>query len=325
MTVAVEQTTPAPVAGQSRSNRPAGWHLRAGALVVDVFPAIAVVATMTVVALTMAQHPGWWWACWSVAGAAILLAGANRVLLPAVSGWSLGRALFGIAVVRPDGATVGPGRLLLREVAHLLDTLTVFVGWLWPLWDARRRTFADLLLGTQTRLVEPDRRPRRIRRLTAIVWSATALLCVAGAAVSLVGSYLPGRESDRTRVQIGAQGPKIVSRMLSYDPKTLHDDFARAQSLTTDNYRDKLVEQQDAVQQGHPVVNEYLVTNSAVLSAQPNRATMLLFLQGHRGGGEQNRYITASVRVTFVQGAHGRWLVDDLAVVTKPTPPQGEK
>jgi Mce-associated membrane protein len=79
------------------------------------------------------------------------------------------------------------------------------------------------------------------------------------------------------------------------------------------------------VQKGHPGVNEYWVTDSTVLSATPNRATMLLFMQGHRGGGDQQRFITATVQVSFVEGNNGNWLVDDLSVVTKPKPAQGKK
>lgn len=326
MTVAVEATTTAPVAEEPSMNEPAGWHLRVGAFVIDVLPAVAVVATMALVALTMPQRSTGWWVCMLVSGSVILLAGANRVLVPTVGKWSLGRALLGIAVVRADGTAVGPGRLLLRDLAHVLDTVTVFVGWLWPLWDARRRTFADLLLRTEVHRTEPDRRPRHIRRLAAIVWAGAALLCVVGAASTFVVTYRPDRESDQTRAEIEAQGPKIVTSMLSYEPKTLHEDFARAQSLTTDRYRRELAEQQETVQKGHPVVNEYWVTNKAVLSAQPRRATMLLFLQGHRGGAaEAERYITATVRVAFVRDANAGWLVDDLAVVTKPKPPKAEK
>ncbi|KAA8967493.1 RDD family protein [Mycobacterium sp.] len=325
MTATVEQTPGTPLVDTPPPGGPAGWWVRTAAWIVDVLPAAAVAATMVLVAATMNQHPTWRWVCLSVAGAAILLAGANRVLLPTVTGWTLGKALCGTAVVRPDGAAVGPGRLLLRELAHLLDTVAVFLGWLWPLWDRRRRTFADLLLGTEEHRIEPDRRPRRIRRPVAAVWSIATLLCVAGAAVSVAVIYLPQRASDRTRAEIATQGPTIVTQMLSYDPKTLHDDFTRALALTTEKYRHQLAEQQEAVQKRHPVVNEYWVTNSAVLSAEPHRAAMLLFLQGHRGGGNENRFITATVRVSFDKGADGRWLVDDLAVVTKPKPAKGEK
>jgi Mce-associated membrane protein len=325
VTVTVEQTPSAPVVENSLSGGPAGWSGRAVALIVDVLPASTVAATMVLVASTMNQHPTWRWVCLSVAGAAILLGGVNRVLLPTVTGWSLGRALSGSAVVRPDGSAVGPGRLLLRDLAHLLDTVAVFVGWLWPLWDGRRRTFADLLLGTEVHRVEADRRSRHIRPLVAVVWSTGALLCLAGAAASVAVIYQPERAADQTRAEIATQGPKIVTQMLSYDPKTLHDDFTRALGLTTDKYRRQLAEQQQAVQKRQPVVNEYWVTNSAVLSAKPNRAAMLLFLQGHRGGGSDNRFITATVRVSFDKAANGRWLVDDLAVVTKPKPVKADK
>jgi Mce-associated membrane protein len=66
---------------------------------------------------------------------------------------------------------------------------------------------------------------------------------------------------------------------------------------------------------------------------------MLLFMQGHRGGGGDERFITATIRVSLVKGTDGRWLVDNLDVVTKPkpapakeptppkgsTPPKGQK
>ncbi|MGB9305378.1 MAG: RDD family protein, partial [Mycobacterium sp.] len=47
-------------------------------------------------------------------------------------------------------------------------------------------------------------------------------------------------------------------------------------------------------------------------------ATMLMFLQGERGAAPDQRYLTASVRVTFVKPGASGWRVDDLAVVTKP-------
>jgi Mce-associated membrane protein len=245
---------------------------------------------------------------------------ANRAVLPATLGWSLGRALLGIEVVHRDGAAVGLGRLMLRELAHLLDTFSVFVGWLWPLWDSRRRTFADLLLRTEVRCVADDRRPADIRRHAATAAGVAVLLCVAGAAVSIFAIYLPDRASDQTHGAVNTQGPKIVTEMLTYDPKSLQQDFEHARSLTTDKYRPELVKQQESVLKGHPAVNEYWVTNSTVLSATRDSATMLLFMQGHRGGGDEQRFITATVRVSFVKGKGGQWLVDNLDVVTKPKP-----
>lgn len=325
MTVVVDETETTPAVAEPAPNELASWHIRAAALIVDVVPGLAVVTTMALVWLAVPLRSVWWWVSMSVLAAAALLTMINRVVSPAVSGWSLGRALMGIAVVLPDGTTPGVGRLLCRDLAHLLDTVSVFVGWLWPLWDSRRRTFADLLAGTEVRRVEPDRRPRGIGRMAAIIVSIAALLCVAGAGSGVVAVYLPDRASDRTRDEISAQGPKIVTEMLTYDPKSLKQQFAQAQSLTTDRYRPQLVKQQETVQKGHPVVNEYWFTDSAVLSAARNKATMLVFLQGHRGGANEQRFITATVRVSFVKAAGSRWLVDDLTVLTRPKPAKGEK
>jgi Mce-associated membrane protein len=325
VTAVVEETDTTPAVEEAAPNNLARWHIRAAAFVVDVLPGVAVVATMASVSLAVPLRSTWWWLCVAVLATVILLTLINRMVWPANRGWSLGRALMGITVVRPDGGSAGVGRLLLRDLAHLLDTISVFVGWLWPLWDPRRRTFADLLLRTEVRRVEPDQRPANARRLTAIVVATAAVLCVGGGAMSFAVIFLPDRGADQTRAALQEQGPKIVSEMLTYDPKSLHEDFARAQSLTTEKYRAQLAAQQEVVQKGHPVLNEYWVTNSAVLSATPDRATMLLFMQGHRGGENQERFITATVKVSFVKGAGTRWLVDDLTVVTKPKPAKGEK
>jgi Mce-associated membrane protein len=325
VTVLVEETEAAPVVDDATPDDLAPWHIRAAALAVDVLPGVAVVATMALVWLAVPPRSTWWWVSISVLVGVTLLTMVNRAVLPAITGWSLGRALVGIAVVRRDGSAVGVGRLMSRELVHLLDTISVFVGWIWPLWDPRRRTFADLLLRTEVRCVKPDRRPADIRRRSAIVVSIAVLLCLAGGAVSVMAIFLPDRASGQTRAAVAAQGPKIVTEMLTYDPKSLRDDFARARSLTSDKYRPELVKQQESVQKGHPVVNEYWVTDSTVLSATPDRATMLLFMQGHRGGGGEDRFITATVQVAFVKAKDGRWLVDDLNVVTKPKPAKGKK
>ena len=62
-----------------------------------------------------------------------------------------------------------------RDLAHLLDTVALFVGWLWPLWDRRHRTFADLLVRTEVHHVE---RPQRdMRRPDGVVLIVATVLC----------------------------------------------------------------------------------------------------------------------------------------------------
>jgi len=241
----------------------------------------------------------------------------NRLLLPTITGWSLGRALFGIAVRTRDGAPVGVLRLAGRDLAHLLDTAALFIGWLWPLWDRRHRTFADLLLRTEVHNVE---RPQRdVRRLTAIVLVVATLMCALAVGLSYWMVYRPERAVDTARQQIAEQGPKIVEQLLSYDKESLQQDFSHAQSLTTDGYRDQLIAQQQVVQQAGATSNEYFAVSSAVLSASANQAAMLVAMQGQRGTDPKDlKFITATLRVDFEKSGDGQWKVANLIVLKRP-------
>ena len=103
----VEETEAAPVVDEATPNDLARWHIRAAAFAVDVMPGVAVVATMALVWLAVPPQQSWWWASISVLAGAALVTMANRVVLPAILGWSLGRALLGITLVQQDGAAVG--------------------------------------------------------------------------------------------------------------------------------------------------------------------------------------------------------------------------
>jgi uncharacterized RDD family membrane protein YckC len=64
------------------------------------------------------------------------------------TGQSLGKSVVGTRLVRArDGAPVGFGTALGRQFAHVFDGVLA-VGYLRPLWDARRQTFADSMCDT---------------------------------------------------------------------------------------------------------------------------------------------------------------------------------
>nr|WP_318276373.1 RDD family protein [Mycobacterium eburneum] len=300
----------------------ARWPARAGAFVVDVLPATGVVASAALAALTLPPYGLWWWICVSVGGVAMLAIPVNRVILPSVTGWSLGRAAFGVQVVRRGGDPAGPVRLAVRDLAHLLDTLALLLGWFWPLWDPPHRTFADMLLGTEARAVRCPAPPRTVQRRVMALVSAAAVLCAGLGALSFFVVYQRDRANDQARTQLSEQGPRIVAELLTYDTKTLTEDFAHAQSLTTDNYRGQLIEVQQTVQKG-AVPHAYWIPDSAVLAVAPRHGTMLMFLRGQAGDPPQIRPITATLRVQFAKPAD-RWLVDDLTFVPPPQP-QGHR
>ncbi|WP_435405440.1 RDD family protein [Mycolicibacterium komossense] len=305
--------------------QPASWSARVAAFVVDVLVGLGVVTAFVLVAWSTAQRDWLWWLCVSAAAVVLLSIAVNRLLLPGVTGWSLGRALTGTAVVRRDGSPVGPWRLLVRDIAHLLDTLALFVGWLWPLWDRRGRTFADLLVRTEVR--RRDDAPARAGRFALIAVCAAAVLAVAAAVLGYTVVYRNDFRAAAAREQIAVAGPKIVESILSYDPATLQADFDRAQSLVTDGYRPQLVAQQQSITAGTkkaPIVaNDYWVTNSAVLSSTEHDATMLILMQGQRGVAPDMRTITATVKVNFQKSGDGQWQVAALTVLAKPKPGGG--
>jgi Mce-associated membrane protein len=300
--------------------RYASWPARAGAIALDVLPGVAVITTMALLAVTTTRGHWLWWVFTGIAAAALLAILVNRLVLPSAVGWTVGRAVAGIRVTTASGESVGGMWLLGRELAHLLDTAALFVGWLWPLGDSRHRTFADLLAHTEVRVVDGAEAPRRdVRRIASCVLIAAAVSCAAGAGVGYLEVYRQDRALEQARSEIAEQGPRIVEQLLSYGAKSVVDDFAKAQTLVTDGYRPQLVQQQQAVQKSGITDNEYWAVSSAVLSSTTDRAAVLLALQGQRGSDPNTlKFITATVRADFEKSRDGRWQVAVLTVLKKP-------
>jgi Mce-associated membrane protein len=297
----------------------ASWGRRLSAIALDYLPGVAVLATLALVGAT--APIGWlWWCVCAAAGLVVFAMFANRIVLPTVKGFSLGRAVAGIRVVRADGEEPGVVRLLLRELAHLLDTGAVFIGWLWPLWDKNNRTFADLLARTEVRVVDPPE--YNVRKLAAEVLIGAMVLSAAAAGLGYAVVYRHERAVDQARAQIAEQGPRIVEQMLSYSKDTVQADFARAQGLATDAYRPQLIQQQQAVEKAGLVPNQYYAVSSAVLApVELNHAAMLIALQGQRGANANDlKFITATVRVDFERSGD-EWRVSNLQVLKKPLLP----
>ena len=130
MTAVLDEANTESVTEQVEPDPVASWLSRVGAFAVDVLFGLGVFATLALVWFT-AQSYGWqFWLSGATGVLVLLVIVVNRWLAPALTGWSLGRALFGIAVTRRDGGRPGPWRLQARDVAHVLDTAALFVGWL---------------------------------------------------------------------------------------------------------------------------------------------------------------------------------------------------
>ncbi|MFI2752802.1 RDD family protein [Cellulomonas sp. P22] len=161
-------TSPLPVAPPTPAPLPYGdvaapapyapWISRVGSRLLDILLYLPLAIIAEVVAATMSE-PG------ATTGTAVLTpAGAlvivvlilldlalwvwNIGLLGGRTGSTLGKRALGTRLVLTStGQPVGVGMALLRDLLHVLDNF-LFLGYLWPLWDARRQTFADKIVSS---------------------------------------------------------------------------------------------------------------------------------------------------------------------------------
>jgi uncharacterized RDD family membrane protein YckC len=81
--------------------------------------------------------------------AALVLGLWNQVFRQGKTGQTIGKQIVGITLIREqDGQPVGPLMAFLRSLAHIVDAIPCYIGFLWPLWDAKNQTFADKICST---------------------------------------------------------------------------------------------------------------------------------------------------------------------------------
>ncbi|HXT43957.1 MAG TPA: RDD family protein [Pseudonocardiaceae bacterium] len=124
----------------------AGFGTRALSFVIDC---VAPVIALTLLLLIDAVTAGTAWRLLIDAMAYLGLLGFgiwNCGYLQGATGCSLGRRMTGTKLVSIEtGQPVGFGRALTRQVCHVLD---LGIGYLRPLWNSKRQTFADKIVGT---------------------------------------------------------------------------------------------------------------------------------------------------------------------------------
>jgi uncharacterized RDD family membrane protein YckC len=64
-------------------------------------------------------------------------------------GYTPGKAVLGLKVVRKNGGKLSFGRSLLRFFAYWISMLPLFLGFFWVLWDSKRQGWHDKIAGTQ--------------------------------------------------------------------------------------------------------------------------------------------------------------------------------
>jgi uncharacterized RDD family membrane protein YckC len=81
----------------------------------------------------------------------------NTIIRQGRTGYSFGKAAVGIRLLKEStGQPMGAGLCFVRQLAHYVDSLVCYLGWLWPLWDAKKQTLADKIMGTVVVVQSPD-------------------------------------------------------------------------------------------------------------------------------------------------------------------------
>ena len=119
----------------------ASWGVRVGASLIDALPGAVLsgigraTGTTAIVLICSLLSLGW--------------AVYNRWYLAGTTGQSIGKKALKLRLVSAStGQPIGPLMAFVRDLAHLVDAIICFVGYLFPLWDAKRQTLADKIVGT---------------------------------------------------------------------------------------------------------------------------------------------------------------------------------
>jgi uncharacterized RDD family membrane protein YckC len=149
------QTYTADTPGTFMGRQLANWLQRVGAYLIDYLIGALPVIVVLIFAGTLTSTNN---------GAAVEASGGlvfvgylatfiiwvyNRSILQGRTGQSWGKKALNLRLVRmADGQPLGGLMCFVRDIVHVVDALPCMIGYLFPLWDARRQTFSDKIMNT---------------------------------------------------------------------------------------------------------------------------------------------------------------------------------
>jgi uncharacterized RDD family membrane protein YckC len=125
----------------------ANWGQRVGAYIIDVIPQfilliLAIFAVRVVILAVLFWLASIGWTIY------------NRWYQAGTTGQSLGKKALNLTLVSEQtGQPIGVLMAFVRDLCHFVDGVICYIGFLFPLWDAKRQTIADKIVGT---VVIPD-------------------------------------------------------------------------------------------------------------------------------------------------------------------------
>lgn len=120
--------------GQPGGPQLANWGLRLGGYAIDFL-------------ITLAVSLPFFFLSEGLSNLVSVAVGVGFGYMTGTTGQTPGRKVIGITVRREaDGQPLGAGAGIARYFLHILDALPCLLGFFWPLWDAKKQTFADKII-----------------------------------------------------------------------------------------------------------------------------------------------------------------------------------
>lgn len=118
----------------------ASWIQRVGAYLVDIAPIIVVDLILGRISVLLSLL---------ISLAGIAWTAYNRWYKAGTTGQSLGKKVLNLRLVSEEtGQPIGMLMAFVRDICHIIDSAICLVGYLFPLWDAKRQTLADKIVRT---------------------------------------------------------------------------------------------------------------------------------------------------------------------------------
>lgn len=126
----------------------ATWGRRAGAFLLDLSVLLTLCGTAYFGGDAIGGAAGVWFAS-AFYTAGLVVNFYNKCVRMGRTGQSWGKQAMGFGLLMDSNRRpMGWFRALVREFAHAADMVSLGVGWLFPLWDAKRQTLADKIMRT---------------------------------------------------------------------------------------------------------------------------------------------------------------------------------
>lgn len=128
----------------------AEWPQRAIGYLIDIGLTIGAVVAVVIVGLILSTIS-------SALGLILYVIGYVGIAVVSIwfsvqvgqTGASPGMRIAGLRCVSKNtGQPIGGGMGFVRSLAHIVDNLICYIGWLFPLWDPQKQTIADKIVGT---------------------------------------------------------------------------------------------------------------------------------------------------------------------------------